>query len=392
MEVPGVGLRECRRGVFDSVVGERHWHGAYSGDEWDAETIPARGGEWNRLEGVMRKVVFVQGGGIGVDQEASVRRLFEAVGAPIRFEVHVAGRAALEQARDALPADTFDAVRECGMAIKTKLLQPKGAGTPTARGSTVATNLNVAFRRGLGLFASVRPVHNLPGIPSRFTGVNFLLVREITEDLYTSSEHEIVPGVVQSFKIVTEAACLRCFRFAFDLARKTGCKTIHCIHKANILKMADGLFLECFRRVAAEYPAIAPKELIVDNTCMQLVSKPQQFEMLVAGNLYGDLLSDLGAGLVGGVSCTAAINHGDGVRVYEAVYGATHEAVPPDTANPLPLILPAIELLKDLGETKSAERIQNAVNAVLTEGRVRTRDIGGGSSTTQFTEAIVTRL
>ena len=340
----------------------------------------------------MRKVVFVQGGGIGLDQEAAVRRLFEAVDAPIQFDVHVAGRAALEQAREALPAETFDAVRACGVALKTKLLQPKGAGMPTAHGPAVPINYNVAFRRGLGLFASVRPVHNLPGIPSRFTAVNFLLVREITEDLYTASEHEIVPGVVQSFKIVTEAACLRCFRFAFDLARKTGRKTIHCIHKANILKMADGLFLDCFRRVASEHPDVAPKEMIVDNTCMQLVSKPQQFEMLVAGNLYGDLLSDLGAGLVGGVSCTSAINHGDGVRVYEAVYGASHEAVPPNTANPLPLILPAIEMLKDLGETRSTSRIQNAVDAVLTEGQVRTRDIGGNATTTEFTEAIVARL
>jgi isocitrate dehydrogenase (NAD+) len=340
----------------------------------------------------MRKVVFVQGGGIGLDQEATIRRLFEAVKAPIAFEVHVAGRAALEQARDALPKETFDAIQACGVALKTKLLQPKGAGTPTAHGPAVPTNYNVAFRRGLGLFASIRPVQNLPGIPSRFAGVNFLLVREITEDLYTASEHEIVPGIVQSFKIVTEAACLRCFRFAFDLARKTGRETIHCIHKANILKMADGLFLDCFRRVAFEYPGIAPRELIVDNACMQLVSKPQQFEILVAGNLYGDLLSDLGAGLVGGVSSTAAINHGDGVRVYEAVYGASHEAVPPDTANPLPLILPAIEMLRDLGETRSATCIQNAVKAVLTEGRIRTRDIGGRASTSEFTEAIVAKL
>ena len=340
----------------------------------------------------MRKVVLVQGGGIGLDQETSVRRLFEAVEAPVEFEVHIAGRAALEQARDALPRETFDAIRSIGVALKTKLLQPKGAGTPTAHGPTVPTNYNVAFRRGLGLFASVRPVHNLPGIPSRFTGVNFLLVREITEDLYTASEHEIVPGVVQSFKIVTEAACLRFFRFAFDLARKLGRKTVHCIHKANILKMADGLFLDCFRTVAGEFPEIAPKELIVDNTCMQLVSKPQQFEMLVAGNLYGDLLSDLGAGLVGGVSCTAAINHGENVKVYEAVYGASHETVKPDTANPLPLILPAIELLKDLGEKKAADRIQQAVNRVLTEGTLRTHDIGGTATTAQLTDAIVAEL
>jgi isocitrate dehydrogenase (NAD+) len=340
----------------------------------------------------MRKVAFVQGGGIGLDQEASVRRLFEAAGAQIEFEVHVAGRAALEQARGALPKETFDAVKACGVALKTKLLQPKGAGTPTAHGPTVPTNFNVAFRRGLGLFASVRPVHNLPGIPSRFSGVNFLLVREITEDMYTASEHEIVPGVVQSFKIVTEAACLRFFRFTFELTRQQGRKTIHCVHKANILKMADGLFLDCFRTVAADFPDITAKELIVDNTCMQLVSKPTQFDVLAAGNLYGDLLSDLGAGLVGGVSCTAAINHGDGIKVYEAVYGASHEAVPPDTANPLPLILPAIELLKDLGETAAGERIKKAVDAVLTEGKIRPRDIGGTATTTQFTEAIVAKM
>ncbi len=340
----------------------------------------------------MRKVVFVQGGGIGLDQEASVRRLFETAAVPVEFQTHVAGRAALDQARLALPEETFAAVKECGLALKTKLLQPKGAGTPTLHGPSVPTNYNVAFRRGLGLFASVRPVHNMPGIPSRFTGVNFLLVREITEDLYTASEHEIVPGVVQSFKIVTETACLRFFRLAFELARKYGRKSIHCIHKANILKMADGLFLDCFRSVAAEFPDITPKELIVDNTCMQLVSRPTQFDVLAAGNLYGDLLSDLGAGLVGGVSCTAAINHGHGVKVYEAVYGAAHENVPPDTANPLPLILPAIELLKDIGETAAAERIQRAVETVLTEGRVRTRDLGGTASTTEFTEAVAARM
>ncbi|MBA4064037.1 MAG: isocitrate dehydrogenase [Isosphaera sp.] len=339
----------------------------------------------------MRKVVFVQGGGVGLDQEAAVRRLFEAAGAAVAFDTHVAGRAALDLARDALPRDTFDAVKAAGVALKTKLLQPRGAGTPTAHGPTVPTNYNVAFRRGLGLFASVRPVHNLAGVPSRFTGVDFHLVREITEDLYTASEHEIVPGVVQSFKIVTEAACRRFFGFAFDLARNLGRKTVHCVHKANILKMADGLFLDCFRSVAAAFPEIAPKEMIVDNACMQFVSRPQQFEVVAAGNLYGDLLSDLGAGLVGGVSCTAAANHGSGVTVYEAVYGATHEAVPPDTANPLPLILPALEMLKDFGDP-AAGRIRAAVEAVLTDGKVRTRDLGGTATTTAFTEAVCGKM
>lgn len=340
----------------------------------------------------MRKVAFVQGGGLGLDQELAVRRLFDVAKVPVEFEVHSAGRASLEQGHEALPPATFDAVRACGVALKTKLLQPKGAGMPTAHGPVVPTNFNVAFRRKLGLFASVRPIHNLPGVPSRFTGVDFLLVREITEDLYTASEHEIVPGVVQSFKIVTEAACLRFFRLTFELAKKTGRKTVHCIHKANILKMADGLFLDCFRRVATDFPEVAAKDLIVDNACNQLVSRPQQFEVMAAGNLYGDLLSDLGAGLVGGVSTTAAINRGDGVTVYEAVYGASHENVPPDTANPLPLILPAVEMLKDLGETAAADRIRGAVEAVLTEGKVRTRDLGGTATTTAFTDAIVAKM
>ncbi len=342
----------------------------------------------------MRKVIFVQGGGLGEDQELSVRRLFEATKVPIEFEVHLAGRVAQEHGTDALPKSTFDAVRACGIALKTKLLQPKGVGTPTAHNPNVPTNYNVAFRRKLELFASMRPVHNLPGIPSRYTGVDFLLFREITEDLYTASEHELVPGVVQSFKIVTEVACMRFFRLAFETVRKRGRKTIHCIHKANILKMADGLFLDCFRRVASEFKdtGIVAKDLIVDNTCNQLVSRPQQFDALVAGNLYGDLLSDLGAGLVGGVSTTAAINSGAGVTVYEAVYGASHESVPPDMGNPLPLILPAIELLKDLGEGVVAARIQKAVESVLTEGQVRTRDIGGTATTTAFTDAIIARM
>ncbi len=337
----------------------------------------------------MRKVVFIQGGGVGLDQEAAVRRVLDAAGVPVAFEVHAAGRAALERGTEAIPADALEAVKACGVALKTKLLQPKGVGVPTAHTPKVPSNYNVEFRRRLGLFASVRPVHNLGGLPSRFTGVDFLLVREITEDLYTASEHELVPGVVQSFKVVTEATCLRFFRFAFELAKAQGRRSVHCIHKANILKLADGLYLDCFRRVAKDFPDIAPKEMIVDNTCMQLVSKPQQFEVMAAGNLYGDLLSDLGAGLVGGVSGTAAVNHGDGVKVYEAVYGATHEAVPPDAPNPLPLLLPAVEMLKDFGEVDAAARVRTAIEAVLTEGSVRTRDIGGTAGTAAFTDAVV---
>ncbi len=329
----------------------------------------------------MRRVAFIQGGGIGHDQEQAVRRILDAVG--VQFEWR-----AFTLDHNPVSADVVRAIREVGVALKTKLL-------PAAAGSSSfgpAMNVNVQFRKALGLYAVVRPIHNLPGLVSRFRNVNFTLVREITEDLYATSEHEIVPGVVQSFKIVTEVACLRFFRFAFELAVRQGRKSIHCIHKANILKLADGLYLDCFRRVAAEYPGIAPKEMIVDNACMQLVSRPQQFEMLAAGNLYGDLLSDLGAGLSGGISSTAGIIHGDGVTVYEAIFGATLEAIGADRANPLPLILPTVEMLKDFCETVAAERIMKAVGSVLSEGRVRTADLGGTAGSKEFTNAIVAAI
>ena len=331
-----------------------------------------------------KRVVFIQGGGIGHDQEASVRRLVEAVGVAVDWQVFSAGSEAQAQGLPIVPEDLVKAVREAGIALKTKLLPPREGVPPV--------NYNVQFRKALGLFASVRPVRNLAGIKSRFSNVNFTLVREITEDLYTSSEHEVVPGVVQSFKIVTEKACLRFFRFAFEQAVREGRKSIHCIHKANILKLADGLYLDCFRRVGADFPGVEQRDLIVDNTCMQLVSRPQQFEMLAAGNLYGDLLSDLGAGLVGGISATSAVNHGDSVRVYEAIHGARLEGIGKDRANPLPLIMPAIEMLKDLGETSAAARLRGAVERVLTDGKERPRDLGGSSTTSAFTDALVQAL
>jgi isocitrate dehydrogenase (NAD+) len=336
----------------------------------------------------MHRIVFIQGGGIGFDQEQSVRRILSASGVTIDWLDFPAGWAAQAQGLPALPDEMLKAVREYGIALKTKLLPAPTGSSPYG----LPANFNVQFRKALGLFASVRPVSNLSGLPSRFHNVNFLLVREITEDLYATSEHEIVPGVVQSFKIVTEAACLRFFRFAFELAARQGRKSIHCIHKANILKIADGLYLECFRRVAADFPGIQPKEMIVDNCCMQLVTRPQQFEVLAAGNLYGDLLSDLGAGLVGGITATAAINHGDGVRVYETIHGGAREAIGADRANPLPLLLPALEMLKDLGETAAAQRVLHAVESVLREEKIRTADLGGSAGTAEFTSAILKSL
>jgi len=333
----------------------------------------------------MRRVVFIQGGGIGLDQEPAVRRLLEAAGARIEWQVFPAGYEAQSQGHAAISDELIQAIRQTGVALKTKLLPAPAGGSSAGP----PANANVLFRKAVGIFAVVRPIHNLPGLPSRFRDVNFTLVREVTEDLYATTEHEVVPGVVQSFKIVTEAACMRFSRFALELAVRQSRKSVHCIHKANILKLADGLALDCFRRVAQEHPQITPKEMIVDNACMQLVSRPQQFEMLATGNLYGDLLSDLGAGLAGGIASTAGILHADRVRVYESIFGATREAIGPDRANPLPLLLPAVEMLKDFGENATAERILKAVEAVLTERRVLTPDLGGTAGTAAFTDALI---
>jgi isocitrate dehydrogenase (NAD+) len=217
-------------------------------------------------------------------------------------------------------------------------------------------------------------------------------VREITEDLYAAIEHEIVPGVVQSLKVVTEAACTRFFKFTFELARREGRKSVHCIHKANILKLADGLVLECFRKVAGQYPDIQPKEMIVDNCCMQLVSKPQQFEVMATGNLYGDLLSDLGAGLIGGITLAEGINYGENVRVYECVHGGDETGVPRGQANPLPLTFTALRMLRDLGQVQSADRLQGAIETVLVEGKTVTPDLGGTATTEGMVEAILRAL
>jgi isocitrate dehydrogenase (NAD+) len=268
------------------------------------------------------------------------------------------------------------------LALKTKLLSPPGQ----------AGNLNVQLRKELGLFAAIRPIKNIRGLPARFQGVDFLVIRELTEDLYAAIEHVIVPGVVQSLKIVTETACRRFFRFALDWAHKQNRKTVHCVHKANILKLADGLFLDSFRSAARDFPNLQTREIIVDNCCMQMVLKPQQFDVLVMGNLYGDLVSDLGAGVVGGISATAGINVGEGIRVYESFHGGTREAIGVNKANPLPLLLPAIDLLSNEGQKETAARILHAVEKVLIEGQMRTADFGGKSTTTEIAQAIVAAL
>jgi isocitrate dehydrogenase (NAD+) len=335
------------------------------------------------------RVTLIQGGGAGLDQVPAVQGILNAARAAIEWDEHLAGWASLERGGEAIPQTLLDSVRERGLVLKTKLLPPPG---PAAGPRPEKVNYNVQLRRELGLFASVRPLKNLAGLPARFQNVDMLVIRELTEDLYAAIEHEIVPGVVQSIKVVTAAASRRFFRFAFEWTRSVGRKSVTCVHKANILKLADGLFLEAFRTAARDFPELQTREIIVDNCCMQMVSRPQQFDVLVMGNLYGDLVSDLGAGIVGGVSATAGINVGEGVRVYESFHGGSREAIGEQRANPLPLLLPAIDLLDTEGQKPIAQRILTAAERVLAERRVLTPDLGGQATTSQMSEAIIAAL
>jgi isocitrate dehydrogenase (NAD+) len=344
----------------------------------------------------MLKVTLIQGGGAGDDQAPAVKAILQAAGVSIEWDEHLGGWASMHQGGKAIPDDLLASVRRTGVALKTKLLPPPGkpGELKKERG-----NYNVDLRRELGLFATVRPLKNLPGLPARFSGVDMVVIREITEDLYAAIEHEIVPGVVQSIKVVTKAASERFLRFAFDYTRQAGRKSIACVHKANILKKADGLFLEAFRAVGADFPEFDPKaklptrrELIVDNCCQQLVMRPQQFDVLVMGNLYGDIVSDLAAGVVGGISATHGINVGENVRVYEAVHGGGRDAIPEGRANPLPLLLPALDLLGSHGHAAAAARIHEAAGKVLTARQALTPDLGGTATTAEMADAIIKDL
>ncbi len=343
------------------------------------------------------KVTLVQGGGAGLDQVPAVQHILSAADVAIDWDEHVAGWASLERGGPALPPAMLDSVRSTGLALKTKLLpapDPVQDRKPGTHRKEVG-NFNVQLRRELGLFASVRPLKNLPALPARFQGVDMLVIRELTEDLYAAIEHEIVPGVVQSIKVVTDAASRRFFRFAFEWTRAAGRKAVTCVHKANILKLADGLFLDAFRAVARDYPDMQTREIIVDNCCMQMVSKPQQFDVLVMGNLYGDIphqQATWAPGVVGGISATHGINVGDNLRVYECFHGGSREEIGENTANPLPLLMPALDLLEATGHTEPARRISAAVARVLMDRHTLTRDLGGKATTAEMADAIIAGL
>ena len=331
-------------------------------------------------------ICMIPGDGIGPEVSQATRQVLDASGARIEWITLPAGAAAADVHGDVLPARTLGAIREHQVAIKGPITTPIGKGF---------ASVNVQLRKALNLYAAVRPVRSMPGIKTRYEDVEIVVIRENSEGLYSGLENEIVPGVVESLKIATRTGCERIARFAFDYARKRHRKRVTVFHKANIMKMSDGLFIECARKVHKETAAdIAYDEFIIDNGCMQLVTDPTRFDMLLLENFYGDVISDLCAGLVGGLGVVPGANFGDDAAVFEAVHGSAPDIAGKGVANPLALIMSGVMMLNHIGEPAAADRIKAAYNAVLQEGNLaeRTRDIGGTAGTRQFTEALLRRM
>jgi isocitrate dehydrogenase (NAD+) len=328
-------------------------------------------------------ITLIPGDGIGPEVTEAVVRILKAAGVSIEWEPHVAGVVAFERTGQALPVELVDSIRRNKVALKGPVTTPIGEGF---------TSVNVGLRKALDLYANLRPVWNLPGIDTRFQGIDLVIVRENTEDLYAGLEHEVVPGVVESLKIITEKASTRIAHFAFQHAKKHGRKKVTSIHKANIMKLSDGLFIDSVRRAARDYLDIKYEERIVDAACMQLVMYPEQFDVLVLPNLYGDIVSDLCAGLVGGLGVVGAANLGADIGVFEAVHGSAPDIAGKQLANPTALLLSAVLMLRHIDEGGAADRIMQGLGTVLTARTVRTRDLGGTASTLEFADAVCRAL
>jgi isocitrate dehydrogenase (NAD+) len=330
-------------------------------------------------------IVLIPGDGIGPEVSDATRRVIEAAGLSVEWVVLPAGASAVEQGfENVLPQRTLAAIQAHKVALKGPVTTPVGKGF---------TSVNVQLRKKLNLYAAVRPTHNMPGIKTKFDNVDIIVVRENTEGLYSGLEQEVVPGVVTSLKVATEIACTRIARFAFRFATRHQRKKITVFHKANIMKMSDGLFLDCARRIhEEEYPNIQYDELIIDAGCMRLVQDPSRFDMLLTENLYGDLLSDLCAGLIGGLGVTPGCNFGEDTAVFEAVHGSAPDIAGKGVANPLALLMSGVLMLRHIHEGEIANRIENAYTQVLTEGKTLTPDLHGTASTSQFTDAIIAKL
>jgi isocitrate dehydrogenase (NAD+) len=328
-------------------------------------------------------ITLIPGDGIGPEVSAAVVRIIEAAGADIQWETHYAGAQALEKFGDTLPGELLESIKRNKYALKGPITTPVGKGF---------TSVNVGLRKALDLYANLRPVRALPNVPSRYPELDLVVVRENTEDLYSGIEHVVVPGVVESIKVITEKASTRIARFAFEYARREGRKKVTAVHKANIMKLSDGLFLDCFRNVARDYPEIEADDKIVDNACMQLVMRPEQFDIMLLENLYGDIVSDLCAGLIGGLGLVPGANIGERGAVFEAVHGSAPDIAGQGIANPTALLQSGILMLRHIGEREPAQKIESAMMKVFTEGKVRTRDIGGEAHTDEFAAAIIAAM
>lgn len=328
-------------------------------------------------------VTLIPGDGVGPEIAAAARRVIDASGADIVWEVVQAGEAVMAEYGTPLPDYVLDSIRKNKVALKGPITTPVGKGF---------RSVNVTLRQELNLYANVRPARTLPGIKTRYRNVDLIIVRENTEDLYAGIEHRVGKDAAESIKIITREASERVARHAFDLARRQGRRKVTAVHKANIMKLSDGLFLECARRVAQEYPDIAFEDMIVDAMCMKLVQAPENYDVLVLPNLYGDIVSDLCAGLVGGLGVAPGANTGPDAAVFEPVHGSAPKHAGQNRVNPLAIILSGVMMLQHLGENKAADRIMQAVTAVLAAGRSLTYDLGGSAGTSEMAGAIVEKM
>jgi isocitrate dehydrogenase (NAD+) len=331
-----------------------------------------------------RRIALIPGDGIGPEITDATISILEAMGFQAEWVWLEAGLAAIETCGSAMPEETVDAIREIGIALKGPTTTPSGGGHQSA---------NVQLRKALDLFANVRPARQLPGVKGPFADkvIDIIIVRENTEDLYAGIEFQPHPDMAQAIKVITRPGCARLCRYAMELARRQGRKRVTAVHKANIMKLTDGMFLEEFWRVAAEYPELQADEIIVDNCCMQLVTRPERFDVLVTENLYGDIVSDLCAGLVGGLGLAPGANIGEKCAVFEAVHGSAHDIAGKGIANPTALLLSAVMMLRHLGETAMADRIERSVLRVCSDGKCLTVDLGGNASTQEYTVEVIQR-
>jgi isocitrate dehydrogenase (NAD+) len=328
-------------------------------------------------------ITLIPGDGIGPEITRAVVRILEATGVKFQWDEHLAGAEAYERYKEYIPKELYSSIDRTRVALKGPVTTPIGGGF---------SSINVMLRKHFELFANYRPIRNLPGLETRYPGVDLIIIRENTEGEYVGIEHEIVPGVVESIKIITEKASTRIAQFAFEHARQAGRKKIHAIHKANIMKMSDGLFLKCARNVAKGFPDITYGEHLVDNTCMQLVTNPYQYDMLLLENLYGDIISDLCAAFVGGLGLVPGANLGKECAIFEAVHGSAPDIAGKNIANPTALLQSAILMLHHISENEAADRLQRALENVYEAKQSLTRDVGGHAGTQEFADAVIAAL